>query len=323
MAEFWWTAEAGATAGDETTVTAGNAGTDGPTSVGTVTGGTRVFDNAQAMHGSWSCRLATGATSGTSNLTWGATRIANPAQAWFAIYYRFSEMLSNRSIARVRNGTTQIIRVHRTADGRLELRDGGNSVAGGGTATGTVSMVADTWYRIEIHAVPGTTSTCTLRLYAGDSATLLDEVSALDDYGAVATVNELTVGNIAAGSAIPNYWVDSVRFSDVGWIGPATETRDSTGTAAATATATGAAATARPTTGAAPAVAAGRAASTSTRTAAATAPATATATAATSTSSGAATMTAAARAAPSASATTRAAAAASGRAGSAATMTGR
>ena len=93
MATFHWTCEAGATAGDETTVTAANSGTDGPTSVSSVAGGTRVFDNAQAAHGSWSCRLATGATSGTSNLIWGTTRIGTPAQAWFAIYYRFSEML--------------------------------------------------------------------------------------------------------------------------------------------------------------------------------------------------------------------------------------
>lgn len=227
MATFHWTCEAGATAGDETTVTAANSGTDGPTSVSSVAGGTRVFDNAQAAHGSWSCRLATGATSGTSNLIWGTTRIGTPAQAWFAIYYRFSEMLSNRSLARARSGTTQICRLHRTADGRLELRDSGNSVAVGGT--GTVSMSADTWYRIELHAVPGAASTCTVRLYQGDSATLLDEITPTDNFSSATTVTELTVGNIAAGANIPDYWVDDVRYSDVGWIGPLTTTHDGAG----------------------------------------------------------------------------------------------
>lgn len=229
MATFAWDLDAaGAAAGDEVTVTAGNAGTDGPTSVNSVTGGTRVYDNAQAPPGlTWSVRLATGATSGTSNMVWGATRIPNTTVGYFRIPLRFSEMLSNRSLARVRNGTTQILRVHRTADGRLELRNSGNS----SVASGSVPMPEDTWVELGIFADPGNTSTCRIRwwLWGAAAVDFEDEVVATDNFSATATVNELTVGNIAAGSSIPDYWVGPVRYSDTDWIGPLSTVHDAAG----------------------------------------------------------------------------------------------
>jgi hypothetical protein len=232
MATFAWDLDAaGAAAGDEVTVTTGNAGTDGPTAVNSVAGGTRVYDDDQAPAGlTWSVRLATGATSGTSNMVWDSTRIPATAQAYFRIPFRFSSLSANRSIGRVRSGSTQILRVHHTADGRLEIRDSGNSVA----ASGTVAMPTDTWIEIGVLADPGSPSTCVLRWWqwGADATDFEDEVSVSDDFSAAATVNELTVGNIAAGANISQYWVGPVRYDSAGWPGPlATSVEGSLGVA--------------------------------------------------------------------------------------------
>lgn len=220
MATFHWDLDAaGAASGDETSVTSGNGGAAGPTSVNGVTGGTRVYDDDQSPPGyTWAVRLATGATSGVSNMVWGSARIADPAVAYFRIPFRFSDLSASRSIIRIRNGSTQILRVHTNSSGRLELRNTGNSVA----ASGSVTMPTDQWIEIGAFADPGNTSTCRLRwwLWGADATDYEDEVSATDNFSTATTVNELTVGNAANGIDIPNYWVGRVRYSDSGWPGP-------------------------------------------------------------------------------------------------------
>lgn len=221
MATFEWDLDAaGAAAGDETTVTSGNAGTDGPTSVSTLpAGGTRAYDDDQAPPDlTWSVRLATGATSGTSNMTWGSTRIPDTSVGYFRIPFRFSSLSANRSIVRIRGGGTQVLRGHHTADARLEMRDSGNSVA----ATGTVAMPEDTWVEIGVLAVPGAAAECRLRWWQWGAAVedFEDEVVATDNFSSETTVDELTVGNIAAGSNIAQHWVGPVRYDSAGWPGP-------------------------------------------------------------------------------------------------------
>ena len=98
MAGFYWQlSAAAAAAGDRTTVSAANAGTDGPTSVSTVTGGTLAYDDDMASF-PWVVNLATGATSGTSNMTWGSTRVGNwGPNAWFSWKMRFTSIAAGYS----------------------------------------------------------------------------------------------------------------------------------------------------------------------------------------------------------------------------------
>jgi hypothetical protein len=219
MAGFYWQlSAAAAAAGDGTTVSAANSGTEGPTSVNTVAGGTLAYDDDLASH-PWVVNLATGATSGTSNMVWGVTRVADwTPSAWFSWKIRFTSLAANRSICRTRGGGTQILRLHHTSDGRLELRDSGNSVS----ATGTDSMPTDTDLRIEIRSTPGAASECVARWYLGNSRTIEDEVGVgvTDNYSSGTDTDELTLGNIAAGANIPSYYIWEVRGSNVDWLGP-------------------------------------------------------------------------------------------------------
>lgn len=206
---------------DETTVSVANSGgTSGTawTDVTIVTGGTLVYDTAQAMHGTTALRHQTGATSGTTTMSWDSTVVGNVARLYGRFYLRLSTNGSARSLARVRNGFTQVMRIQMAAGGALEMRNTGNSVVA--TSSGTLAI--NTWYRIEYDCRPGTSQTNTIRVYTGDSTTVLFEFSGTGDFSSGTTVNEATFGNNGAAANLTAAWYDSMAASDTGWIGPET-----------------------------------------------------------------------------------------------------
>jgi hypothetical protein len=218
--ELTWAAEGGS---DETQVSAANSGGDSGTAFNTVNVGadaTLVYDTAQSSHGSLSVRHATGATSATANMIWTGTAVGAPSRLWGRCYVRFSDVSVSRSIARIRSGTTQILRVQINTSGEIELRNSGNSVA----ATSTTVLSVDTWYRIEFDARPGEAVANELRLYVGDSTTLTESVAASDNYSAAADVTEAGFGNFANGANAPSMWYDSIQVNDTVFPGPATST---------------------------------------------------------------------------------------------------
>lgn len=210
------------TSADETNVSTTNsddhtAGT-AFTSVTIGTGVTVKYDTAQAMHGSYSVRHATGGTSAQGLMTWGSAVIGTPARLYGRFYLRMSAIGTARPIYRVRaNGaSTQVLRVQVSATGAIELRNSGNTVV----ATTTATISASTWYRIEVDARAGASITNTVRLYAGDSTTLIEEISALSNYSGNSTVDEVALGNAANATNLPNAWYDSFKVSDAAWVGP-------------------------------------------------------------------------------------------------------
>jgi hypothetical protein len=216
--ELTWTAEGGS---DETTVTTGNSGGSSGTAWDTVnigTDATLVYDTAQASHGSLSMRHATGATSTTANAIWD-TAIGTPvARLYGRIYIRSADMTNNRSILRIRTGTTQIVRLQINASGELELRNSANTAVD----TSTTVLSDNTWYRIEFDVRPGNPVTNTVNLYVGDSTSLTEALSASSNYSSGTTIDEFGVGNFAAGANAPSTWFDSIQINDSGLPGPAT-----------------------------------------------------------------------------------------------------
>lgn len=211
------TAEGGS---DETAVTTGNSGGssgDAWDSVSIGTAATLVFDTAQAVRGSLSYRHATGATSTTANARWTSTTLTgSPSQLWGRFYCRFSDPLSDRSIARARSGTTQVIRLQITSSGTIQLRNSANSVV----ATSSTVLSADTWYRIEFNAVPGTTATSEFKIFVGDSTTATETVNGSSDYSSATTVDEFGIGNFANGADAPSMWYDDIEANSSGYPGP-------------------------------------------------------------------------------------------------------
>lgn len=216
-------AESGAAAGDETTVTTANSDGVSGTAWSTVTidaGAACVFDNAQAAHGSWSYRQTTGATAGQVMLIWGSTVVGSPARLYGRFYFRTSAIGAVRSLARVRSGATQVMRVQISSSGRVELRNSASALVVDSGAGNVLDP--NVWYRIEFDCTPGAAGTCTIRVYVGDSTTLaFPEVTGSGNFGSVSTVNEVTFGNAGAGANLPDAWFDDFGISDTGWMGPA------------------------------------------------------------------------------------------------------
>lgn len=210
------TAEGGA---DEVTVTEANSGGASGTAFSVVTTGTgvtNVADNAQAMHGTYSYRQATGGTSAQAMLTWDSTALGNPSRLWGRCYIRCASFSTARSFLRVRSTATQILRLQITTSGTIELRNTANTVV----ATSTAALSANTWHRIEFDARPGASVSNAFRIYTGDSTSLTEEVAASSNYSGNTVANEVSWGNAASGTNLPTIWFDSLLANDTGWPGP-------------------------------------------------------------------------------------------------------
>jgi hypothetical protein len=214
-------AESGATAGAGTNVTVGNSGGASGTAWSSVSIGSGVtlrYDNAQSAHGGWSIRHAVGATSAQGLLFWDSTALGSRPRLWLRLYVRFSSVATARDLVRVRAAGTQVLRVRMGAGGQLELRNSANGIS---TTSGGTTLAANTWYRIETDVRPGATQTNTVRVFVGDSTSLFTSMSATDNYSSATTVDEITWGNAAAASNLPDSWLDDLAAGDVDWLGPA------------------------------------------------------------------------------------------------------
>lgn len=210
------TAEGGS---DETDVSVANSGGASGNAWDTVTIGASAickYDTAQSALGSLSYRIATGASSVTSFLLWD-TSFGTPARVWGRLYFRLSANNVNRSFARFRATSVQIVRINMSSTGKLELRNSANTVV----ATSTTTLATGTWYRVEYDVTPGTTATNTLNLYLGDSKVLTETLTATSDYSTQTVVAEVAFGQVFAAINMADMWLDGIDFNDVGFPGPA------------------------------------------------------------------------------------------------------
>lgn len=167
-----------------TTLTAGNSGGgsgDAFTSIGG-SGGAAIFSSAQAMHGTQSYDMS--AASGSTiipNFTYTAT-----AQSAFQFYFRLPVLPSAAvTICQIRNSGGNAAKVVVLANNKLNIQN----AAGATLDVFATTLLANTWYRVEVEVIPGTTTTngtINCGYYLGDTA----EGSPVDTrYASGATVN--------------------------------------------------------------------------------------------------------------------------------------
>jgi hypothetical protein len=200
---------------DETTITTANSSTGSAGNALTVTLGsvaTAKFDTATAMHGSLSCRHNIGATpTSVCQMDWTFTAVAH---IWARFYINFSTLAVRRFFKVVQAG--QILELRTTAAGAIELRNTLQTVVATGTA-----LTANTWYRVEVDAIPGSPVTNTVTVFLGDATgTALQTISGSSNFAAVADITGVTFGNSTASVSFADYWFDDVAVTDVGALGP-------------------------------------------------------------------------------------------------------
>jgi hypothetical protein len=204
---------------DETTITAGNSGGSSGDAFNTVVTGsgvTNVFDNAQAMHGSFSARQATGGTSAQAILTWSYSSVS---RIYGRVYVRFSNVTTARSLVQIRASNSQRARIALTAASKIALNDAANNAVD----TSATSVSVDTWYRLEYDIAVGTSATGTVNLYVGDSLTLTEAITGTGDFNAV-NFDETRHGQIANAANLPSMWLDGLDTNDVALPGPYLQT---------------------------------------------------------------------------------------------------
>lgn len=201
---------------DGVTVTAANsaAGGDAWTLVTIGTNASLVYATADSR--SW-YQLSTGATSAMVRAEW-----ASISPAWARSYGRAYFRIPAASLGAVtfylvrgRASTTQSFRISVSTGNRLQLRSTGNTAVD----TGIVALTADTTYRVEWDVAVGPTATGTVWLYAGDSTTALELLTATADYGASA-ITEVGYGIFSAAVGHPAFLLRGFQANDTALPGP-------------------------------------------------------------------------------------------------------
>jgi hypothetical protein len=218
------------------TTNSGYGGSNAWTSVTVGTGATCVYDNTAVAKGSSAIRISTAGTASQVFTTW-LGPLPSHGRDFGRLYFRFASGGAARTLMRSRSGGTQVARIALSAADKLELRNGANSTV----ATGTATLSAGTWYRIEWDVQPGTGTDATLYLYAGDSTTPLETITANSTYSSGSTVDEHAFGQVVSTASLPSLWLDGMQANSTGLPGPAVgvayvETQSSSNAAGATVT---------------------------------------------------------------------------------------
>jgi len=204
---------------DEATVTAGNsaAGGNAWTLVTIGTTGVLVYDDVSGT--TW-YRCSTGATSAMVRAEWTSASIS---PAWPRVYGRAYFMIPaaslgafNYYLVRGRAGATQAFRLSVSTGNRLQVRNTANSAS----AAGAVAIAADTVYRVEWDITVGATATGLARLYAGDSTTALETVTASGANFGTASVDEVGFGIASSTVNHSPYWLRGFNANDTALPGP-------------------------------------------------------------------------------------------------------
>jgi hypothetical protein len=195
---------------DGATMTAANTGYDTVSSGAT---GTRTFDAANALLGSFAGKYSVGATSTNTLMrkTFTSTNLR-----YFRMYVKFDAPAGIlRRLARIRLVSSVIANIQLSVGGKFQMTD-----AASGVWTSTLTPSAGTWYRLE-WMVNATTNKQRLLMFTGANlhGTVPDEDSGDQTY------TQGPFDNIEQGicAATTNWaiWFDSVANDDATYPGPA------------------------------------------------------------------------------------------------------
>lgn len=202
------TGEGGTNAANVTTGTSGGASGDAFSNVTAGTSHTLTWSNTNAMHGSLGYLFTKGGTPAVSQLV--LNDGAGAASTITIRCYLFMTALPANDTCtlgmQIRSGgAAQLYRAQVGNTGVLKLFNSGGTLVG---SAGTVTLSTSTYYRLETQASGlGTASTSLgLQVFAGDSTTPLDSVSATG-VTTSATADRCYFGNLGAG-AVSTYAMD-------------------------------------------------------------------------------------------------------------------
>lgn len=201
-----------------TTVTTGNSGGASGDAFNTVsigTGGSATFTSASEAHGTLSYSL--GSATGATFVAWTGW---NTATAACRFYFMFPTLPSAQMIlVRLRNAGGVVLELDITAANKFQVRNQTPAIV----FTGTTTLSANTWYRVEFGATPNaTTAAINVDYYVGDSLTPV-ETGYATTTGNTGTGNftEIRFGPQSGGvTTTPDF--DDLAFTDLTttYIGP-------------------------------------------------------------------------------------------------------
>lgn len=184
--------------------------------------GATVYHAGHVSHGAMALRQSPA----SSDVSWiaygnGSTKNFSSAALAARAYFYFTTLPSGAGafLSIYDNTTTRAAVVGINASGQLFTRDAGANPR----STGTVTLTANQWLRIELYATTGTSNaTVTAAVYAGDSTTPLDLVTTSVGNTTAGALSSVRVGKDNYTAYATAYWVDSVAINTTatGLIGP-------------------------------------------------------------------------------------------------------
>jgi hypothetical protein len=199
---------------DETALTIANSDDGAAGNAFDTVTGTVVLDSAQAAHGTLSARMDTTATAAAA-VHWEGTAVGTVTEIYTRIYvYRTAVPAAQQRHMRIRNSSaadTCYSVIH--TDGDVYIFD-----AAGGFSNMTTDLPLNQWVRLEYHLIAhATAGTWEVRMYSGDSATLLDSVSR-SSVNTGSDISQVRMGSTTVVNA-GVFWIDDVAAATTGWIG--------------------------------------------------------------------------------------------------------
>lgn len=214
------TAEGGS---NGTTITTGNSGGSSGDAWDAVTIGTTgvvAYSTAQAINPSTvSMRVASGGTAAQAFMEWLTATLGSPTRVYGRAYFRLAAVGVSRELLRWRRLGTQIARLRVDSSNVLELRQGNNSAPATSGGTGTVTLSANTWYRVEWDIRAGTL-TNTIYLYSGHSTTPLETITGNGVFSTTGAVSEFAAGQFTATASLGDLFLDGLMLNDTDLPGP-------------------------------------------------------------------------------------------------------
>lgn len=206
-----------------TTITAGNSGAGSGNAFDAVTGppasGTLAFDSTEAAHGSLSCKLATGATSGQDLVRW-STSMGTQSQVWFRtyLYVTANPAVAFRPVGFATGGGSNCGQIFVNTTGKISF----SNAAGTSVITSATTIPLNAWFRLEGFIIgSATVGQLEFKLFdTPDSATPTETQTSAASQNTNGPMGLYSYGITSALANVTAFWMDDLGLSNIGYIGP-------------------------------------------------------------------------------------------------------
>lgn len=210
MAEFSNSAEGGTNGSTVTVANSGGASGNAFDAAARSGTGTLTYSNASSAHGGLSIHVNTPVAADTSFVVWSTGNDADVA----ARFYLYLNALPSSAvnILTVRSASAQTAVIALNSTNRLQLQNAASGVVN----TMTNSLSINTWYRVELQATVGaTTSTGSLayQYFALDDTTPLGSFSTTTTNTGTAPVTTVRFGDSSGSSGFINMLIDDTKVN--------------------------------------------------------------------------------------------------------------